>query len=363
MRMRIVSLLICVACLCLVLPSASRGQFRGGFPGGGPGGGGMGRSDPNQIFEFLSKGRGYFLLTDTRSLREPLTQYLKDKGITNGQVTRDVFTAFNEQMKARMGGSTGGPSQGFNPGAFNPQGFGKKGFGGNFDPNSQGPGGPRMQMPIGMDQGNQGGDALNQWADSEFKRRDQNGDGFLNVSEMSDSLKADMSKYDTNRDNLIGFDEYKGFFSARFQGGRRGDGDQQPVNPVTILIEEEDLDKRPLVLRAGKLPKDGLPGWFTELDTDKDAQVGLYEWRKGGKDVPEFPSWDRNNDGYITPEEAMNKQRDLQLASAKEGGDGQRPGFRTGKGSGSGSGNGGNNNGGERKGKGGPFKFEFKRPQ
>ena len=51
------------------------------------------------------------------------------------------------------------------------------------------------------------------------------------------------------------------------------------------LMEEEDWDRKPTVLRAGKLPKDGLPTWFKELDTDGDGQVALFEWRKAGKNL------------------------------------------------------------------------------
>ncbi len=157
-------------------------------------------------------------------------------------------------------------------------------------------------------------DALNQWSEAEFKLRDRNGDGFLNQDEMPDQLKSELSKWDTNRDNLISLDEFKVYFAARMQS-RRGGGNQSS-NPVTIILEDEDLETRPVVLRAGKLPVKELPAWFMELDTDKDGQVALYEWRKGGKDIEDFREWDRNNDGFITPEEALYKQRAVQLASA-----------------------------------------------
>jgi hypothetical protein len=75
------------------------------FGGGGGGGGGSpfgsGNSDPNRIFDMLARGRPYFLVTETQRLREPLTQYLKERGVSNGQVTRELFSQFNEQqMKA-----------------------------------------------------------------------------------------------------------------------------------------------------------------------------------------------------------------------------------------------------------------------
>src|SRR5262249_29505269 len=67
--------------------------------------------------------------------------------------------------------------------------------------------------------------------------------------------------------------------------------------------EEEDV-KRPTVYRAGHLPPE-LPAWFAELDTDKDGQVSLAEWRRAGKKIEEFQLYDRNDDGYLTAEEMM----------------------------------------------------------
>jgi hypothetical protein len=159
-------------------------------------------------------------------------------------------------------------------------------------------------------------DALTRKALSEFTLHDRNGDGFLNQDEMPDDLKAELTKWDTNRDNLISAEEYKFFYAARTQK-RRGGG-TEPVMP-TIIIEEEDLDARPVMLRAGKLPIKDLPAWFQQLDTDRDGQVALYEWYQAGKDIDEFGAWDRNNDGYITPEEALYKQHLIQIANAKSG--------------------------------------------
>ena len=61
--------------------------------------------------------------------------------------------------------------------------------------------------------------------------------------------------------------------------------------------------------RYGHLPKD-LPSWFNSLDEDKDGQVGLYEWRKGGKATTEYLTMDLNQDGLLTAEEYLKFKKD-----------------------------------------------------
>jgi hypothetical protein len=170
-------------------------------------------------------------------------------------------------------------------------------------------------------------DILKKKAESDFILRDRNGDGFLNQDEMPNQLKAELSKWDTNRDNLISLDEYKFYYGTRIQNRR--DGVYQPSIPVIIVEDDEDeLSARPVVFRAGKLPTRDLPKWFMQLDMDNDGQVALSEWYKGGNDIEEFREWDRNDDGFITPEEALYKQRLIQVAGAStrsENGDSPTP--------------------------------------
>jgi Ca2+-binding EF-hand superfamily protein len=49
----------------------------------------------------------------------------------------------------------------------------------------------------------------------------------------------------------------------------------------------------------------GLPAWFKALDKDKDGQISLEEWLKGGRKLDEFQRYDLNNDGLVTPEEVL----------------------------------------------------------
>ena len=55
----------------------------------------------------------------------------------------------------------------------------------------------------------------------------------------------------------------------------------------------------------------GLPSWFTNLDTDGDGQVALYEWRKAGKKRDEFRKYDLNDDGFITADELLQPLKKL----------------------------------------------------
>src|SRR5947199_8733450 len=71
--------------------------------------------------------------------------------------------------------------------------------------------------------------------------------------------------------------------------------------PIPEPIEEEE--KKPVVYRAGTVPKE--LAWFTELDTDGDGQVGLYEWKAARKPIDDFLKMDRNNDGFLTVEEVQ----------------------------------------------------------
>jgi hypothetical protein len=68
---------------------------------------------------------------------------------------------------------------------------------------------------------------------------------------------------------------------------------------------------------VGKLPR-GLPAWFEQLDTDKDGQIGLYEWKGAGRPIAEFLAMDLNRDGFVTVEEALRYQK-ARPASAPRG--------------------------------------------
>jgi Ca2+-binding EF-hand superfamily protein len=271
---------------------------------GGPGGAGGGFTiDPNLIFDKYAQGQPNITVANVQGFsRAGLDEYAKQNNITNGQISRAQFADYwANKEKYRSGGMQGMGKQRGGPG-------GQMGIPGGA-PTIPGaapvPGAPAVN-PI---------EAINQAAEAEFKHRDQNGDGYLNFDEMPRSLREQIDRWDINGDGLISLDEFRQYYAARMQmrGGGAGSFDDTPA-PITIIIED-DLDKRPTVFRAGKLPKE-LPKWFKELDADRDGQVSFHEWRKGGKDLDEFKDWDRNDDGFITAEEVLSKVRYDNLAKA-----------------------------------------------
>src|SRR5262249_60797924 len=66
----------------------------------------------------------------------------------------------------------------------------------------------------------------------------------------------------------------------------------------------EPAPNRAIFNHIHNLPKE-LPAWFAELDTNHDAQIGLYEWKVSGRPIAEFLRMDRNNDGFLTVEEVL----------------------------------------------------------
>lgn len=261
----------------------------------GPGGDGerggrmrMFGGNPDEMFNRFSKGKDYI----DRNELDGGQQFFFDRiaqqmGVTNGRITREQFKSATEQFMSKMReGGFGGGGRG---------GFGRGGFGGPPNP-----------------------DMVNRFVEERFKQSDKNGDGLLSADEMSDALKSEREKWDTNKDGFIDLTEYKAYTSARFQQRQdeRGKSDGGPPGPNGDFPplpggteQPEEPDQRPVVYRAGKLPKE-LPSWFVELDTDVDGQVGLYEWVKAGRPIDEFRSMDTNDDSFLTPEEALRYTKD-----------------------------------------------------
>ncbi len=223
--------------------------------------------------------------------------------------------ARSEAAKAAFIASGGGAAPGFGtPGGMSGPGGGMGVPGGGFG----GPGG-------GMGGRNQNPEDR---AIGRMREQDRNQDGKVAFDEADSRLKENWKVIDANNDGYVDLDEYKGYYVA--QSGGRGPGGPgggfDPNNPnggwgpggEQRPFEKKDTEEeRPVAMRYGKLPKD-LPEWFDKLDDDKDGQVGLYEWRKAGKDMAEFTGMDLNADGLVTADEYLRFARQKSIQTKVE---------------------------------------------
>jgi Ca2+-binding EF-hand superfamily protein len=307
--------------LTILFLATSLGQAQ--FPGGGGRGGG---GDPDQMFSMLSGGKDVIVRSDLNPrLQSRFDQWAQQLGITNGEITRQQFAGM---MQQRLGGQGGGG----------------------------GPGGGQ-----GRGSGMNNPDAMANLADRWFASLDKNGDGVLNTDEMPEALRVERDKWDTDHNGLIDLNEFRAYFTARLQqrlADRQSASDPNGTDDNGAAASPSAEEARPTVYRYGNLPKE-LPAWFTELDTDKDGQVGLYEWKVSGRPIEEFTKMDRNGDGFLTVDEVLYTQREgARTNSSEVAGNGPSngdTGFAPGRGrNGLGQGGrGGRGNGGNGRGNGG----------
>jgi Ca2+-binding EF-hand superfamily protein len=137
-----------------------------------------------------------------------------------------------------------------------------------------------------------------------FRHLDRDGDGFLSPDEMPASLRADLRRWDQNGDGYIDFAEYRAYFPNRLERLHNEFKNWLQNPEPAAVVRVEDLDRKPVVIGAGKLPS-GLPAWFAQLDTDQDGQVAMYEWRRAGWAIDDFKKLDLNDDGFLVPQEIL----------------------------------------------------------
>src|SRR5438105_10088411 len=126
MRFKLLAVALILAAMGMLLSPESWGQQPYRQPTQGKGGGGKkgnyggGARDPSFYFNMLAKDRPYFLVSEVQiqQLRDGLSQYAESKGITDGKITRELYLAWNEEVRAKGGGmfKKGGGTPGLNPG-------------------------------------------------------------------------------------------------------------------------------------------------------------------------------------------------------------------------------------------------------
>jgi hypothetical protein len=133
---------------------------------------------------------------------------------------------------------------------------------------------------------------------------DKNEDGVLTSEEWKET-KTDVRAADRNGDSRVDVNELTAHFAneakkAQAASGNSGRGAGQVAADLRFDTAHE------------RLPK-GTPGWFVEKDANADGQVAMVEYSTtwGDATVEEYLKYDVNDDGVITPYEAMNPRTEI----------------------------------------------------
>ena len=130
-----------------------------------------------------------------------------------------------------------------------------------------------------------------------MKNYDTNGDGILQKDEWA-TMKGKPQESDANGDGSITEDEMVARMGAPSGGAATGGAATKAASGPR---------KSYRYLRPSERLPGGLPGWFSQNDSDGDGQVQMAEyaatWTKDK--AAEFKRLDRNGDGVVTPREAL----------------------------------------------------------
>jgi Ca2+-binding EF-hand superfamily protein len=153
-------------------------------------------------------------------------------------------------------------------------------------------------------------DRIRQYAKSLMKQYDKNGNGQLEKEEWSE-MKPEYRAADKNHNDVITLEELTDFLAA--------DSGSGPRQSSSVAVATSAGASNAVGVNAGKskfrlptpterLPKD-IPGWFITADTSGDGVVSMLEFIKVKGDTEaaakEFAQYDLNNDGVVTPQEAV----------------------------------------------------------
>lgn len=320
-----------------------RGGFGGGFGGdrgsrgggdrGGFRGGSGGAPDPSMFLSRLDRnGNGTIDPDEQQGPAQFLIQRMQsaDPSIKLGQPIsiKRVTESFKKMREGRDGGSTdsrrssrGSGDEGLEPEMLVP-GFGVEselpplvGFG---------PAAEMMSVVVTDEDKRSAGDML--------RRFDRNKDSVLTKDEISRLFAGNPMDFDRNKDGRL----TQGELAVRYARRRESAESQKDSGKEKKRSRSRESDTEPPDVFNGRksyrrmggssLPE-GVPGFFSEKDANKDGQVTMGEFTDKWDDtlLAEFSKSDLNRDGIITVDESIRAIEEASQASANSSGSTAEP--------------------------------------
>ena len=305
------------------------GRGAGGGPGGGFGGGrggtggdrgGRGGFDASSMLSRLDRnGNGVLDPDEQQGPAQFLISRMQqaDPSIKAGRPIplKTVTEAFEKMRAQRDGGDQGNASRGRGNSAadeaMEPELL-VPGFGVEEDPIPLLGFGPAAEMLSTVVTEEDKREAAER-----MRRYDRNRDGVLTKDELSSRFSGNPMDFDRNKDGKLSVSELAVRYARRREGeeearqARRQDDrgrsrDSDPEDPAEIIkgIYNGRVSYRDS--STVKLP-DGVPGFFSDKDANKDGQVTMAEFATEWSDstLAEYFKSDLNSDGVITVEEVL----------------------------------------------------------
>lgn len=153
-----------------------------------------------------------------------------------------------------------------------------------------------------------------------MRRYDRNRDGFLTKDELSSRFSGNPMDFDRNRDGKLSQSELAVRYARRREGeeeARASNDNRRRERQRSEQAEVPDVYNQRRSYRAlsTRGVPDGVPGFFTDKDLNKDGQVTMAEYSNDWTDqlLAKFFESDLNRDGVITAYEAL---RAVELGSS-----------------------------------------------
>ena len=282
-----------------------RGRFRGGPPGfGGPPG--RGGFDPSDMLRRLDRNNNGVLDPDEQ---EGPARFLigrlqrVDSDIRPGRpVPLDKISEAFERLRGRRGNDNDdrdarrAANEAMEVERLVP------GFGTEVEPQGLpgfGPAAKLFSVPVDEEDREE--------ARERMRRYDRDRDGFLDRGEMR-RFSGNPLDFDRNRDGRLSESELAVRYAIRRDAeedsrqrnrGNRGQRDREGPDEG---FEDPYGGRNSYRNLAPQSEREGIPGWFTDRDVNRDGQVTMAEYTDRWTDalVAEFFQWDPNRDGVIT---------------------------------------------------------------